>query len=365
MQLEVPIRLRVSGVSLPRPRLHLGGWDYTDGAGAYDVGAGNQQALIAFLQAHQVDVTWAHRSVLPDPDDFAHRDAPRSKARFAALDAWIARWPAARALFVFLAGKDDFLGSRRGTQEFKGRATSWMADVSRYVKSKKSVEFGVLPVDEPSKPEQGAIVRDWAAVIRPHALVFENPVFADPAAFGDALDACDILCPPWTRYLRLPLEGRTALAPKGNRQLWFYETKGPVRSLDPVAYHRLAAWVAFRAGARGIGFWSFADAGGGSSWNEYLAARGPGFAPEYLDGQSVTLSKHMLAIEEGLEDAERLALLQEKAAGHSLLRDGVKRVLAGVDADPDREVLWSTAKDRSLPDSVADQVLDALESLSR
>ena len=380
VRFDVPVRLRISRLSAARPRLHLGGWDYIDTATAYDVGATNRTALVEFLRAHGVDSTWAHRSILPDPADFADRTQPRSRNKFAEFDAWIARWPDARARFVFLAGGDDFQGARRGSPEFAARVGDWMSKLAAYVATKASpgAVLGILPVDEPATAEQSARVHDWATAIRsaaPRPLVFEDPVFARPSTAGAALEVCDILSPSWTQYLKLPPEERVALEPRADRELWFYDTKGPVRALDPVAYHRLASWVAFRAGARGIGFWSFADAGGGSSWNEYEATRGGGFAPEFLAPDGVTLSKHMMGIEEGPEDHERLSMLAQVVArmgaeaspaltrARTFLAEASPRVLARLDRSPDDEILWSVGKDRTLVDAVADEALDLLEAL--
>ena len=379
VQLDLPIRLHVSFVIMPRPRLHLGGWDYTDSGTAYDVGPRNRDELVRFLQAHEVDVTWAHRSTLPDPADFQDRNSQRSRDRFATLDAWLSRWPSARARFVYLAVQDDLSGSRRGTPEFQQAVSSWMKDVASYVaqKSAAGAIFGVLPVDEPSTPQQAARIEDWARAIRsasPHPVIYEDPVFATPSAFAGVLDLCDINGPSWTKFVAMSPQERAALLPKGSRELWFYETKGPIRAMDPVSYGRLAAWVAFRAGAKGIGFWSFADAGGGSSWNEYEATRGGGFAPEFLAPDGVVDSKHMMAIVEGLEDHERLSLLADRIAASEkgaapvlgrarmLLESGPQRVLAGIDRSPDANILWDTGKDRSLPDVVANEVLDLLEA---
>lgn len=380
-QLEVPIRSRISRVPLARPRLHLGGWDYTDGATAYDVVADNREQLVRFLQAHLVDVTWAHRATLPEPADFRDRGAQRSRDRFAALDGWIARWPQARARFVYLAVQDDLSGARRGTPEFEALVAGWMKDAAAYVTQKAAgALFGVLSVDEPATPQQASRIEDWAGAIRkatPRPLVYEDPVSPNPSSFKPMLDACDILSPPWMRYLALPAEERAVLAPTGSRQLWLYETKGPVRAMDPVSYHRLASWVAFRERAQGIQFWSFAEAGGGSSWNEYESSKGAGFAPEYLDRSGVTDSKHMTAIEEGLYDHERLSLLADRVAqleargggspviakARAFLTAGPQRVLAGLDRAADSETLWATPKDRSVADAVADEALDLLESL--
>ena len=321
---------------------------------SFDVNPKNADVLASFLQRHSVDVTWAQRSVLPTPtaDNFDKNGRLTSALDFARLDHWIGRWPNARFRFVYLAAGDDFAGARRGSPEFVARVASWGAVIVEHVRMQTHGVggFGFLPVDEPRTAEEMARVVDWAIALHradPKPLVFEDPVTAKEAVLDPILKNCDIVSPP-IGFDSSQLNG-TRLEHK--TELWLYVVKGPAHALDPVSYFRLAAWAAFRQGAQGVSFWSFADAGGGSSWNEWDSKVGGwGFAPEYLSDTEVVDSKQMMAMVEGIEDYERLSKLRDclgrarfvetsasdLAAARLLLTKGVDDVLAGVDRTRNR-----------------------------
>lgn len=384
--LTIPISVHVSPIQFPGlSALHVGGFDYTDGGRAYDVDTGNRDLLASFLQRHFIDVTWAEAAtVAPREDDFDAQGTFIRDARFDRLRAWLARWPAARYFFVYLAVGDNFAGAPVGTSHFELRLASWLKALTS-VAATRGIgpgHLGFLLVDEPSTAAQSRTVSTWARAI--HAagtglLVFENPLFPDPSSpeAREVTLASDILSPSTSLFLRYSSQQRAALlSNESPKQLWLYESKGSVRTLDPYVYYRLQAWVAFKAGAQGSQFWSFADAGGGSSWDERHSKNGRGFAPEYLDEHDVTDSKEMFAIVEGAEDYTQLAMLRAAAEdletnprlaaeAHALLANGVDEVLELLERDPERQMLWSTNKDREVADRVLLHVQALLERAKR
>ena len=117
------------------------------------------------------------------------------------------------------------------------------------------------------------------------------------------------------------------------------------------------------------------DDAGGSSWNEY-ATTATLYSPFFLSSDSVTSSKHVEAIREGVEDFEYLAMLRDRvdelgrndpnhaglSEARALLDNAVTLVLQAPGA---ADTQWVPDKDRSAADRVRLAVADLLDVLRR
>ena len=79
--LEMPLHLAISKVKFPaRPRLHVGGWEYLDGAGNYYGGAGNMKSTLVMLKDLYVDAPGGNPRILPKGavfDEDGHLTKPK------------------------------------------------------------------------------------------------------------------------------------------------------------------------------------------------------------------------------------------------------------------------------------------------
>jgi hypothetical protein len=274
-------------------------------------------------------------------------------------------------------------GAAMGTADFDRRAGAWISAWVRHLGTKgiSPERLTLLIHDEPSeaKNDLGPSLA-WAKAIRaaePKVRIWEDPTYSDPTKAPAALfEACDVLCPNRPMWLS---QGSSFARfyrdqQRKGRTLNFYSCDGPAQSLDPYTYYRLQAWHCRQINATGSYFWSFSDNGGGSPWNLYFAA--PTFTPEFLDKASVTPSKQMEAIREGVEDFEYLVLLRDavekaKRAGRSdavleraerLLATAADEVLAAPGAS---ELQWATPKDRTKADAARVEILQSLSALAQ
>jgi hypothetical protein len=322
---RIPFTVRVSRVTMGRPRLSLGMWDYTNGAGAYAITPQNRDAAIALMRSHFVDSPWATNAALPWPvaSDYDASGRLAHPLDFRALDEWIRLWPDARHYYVSAGAGPGFAGAPVNTPEFATRLAAWGRAVGAHAISLGLApqQLGLLLVDEPQHDEQNAIVAAWARVLAaaaPEIGLFENPIWPRPdqVSPSDALTLVNELCfhlgvysrggEPVARYF----ESRRA----AGQRLWMYQTTGPSRLLDPTTYYRLAGWYAFRAHAVGSAFWSFGDTGSAeTSWNDYSGTTNMAYAPVFIGRQGVTDSVHWQAVREGVEDYEYLAMLADSA----------------------------------------------------
>ena len=323
---HLPFTVRVAGVTMGRPRLSLGMWDYTNNEGTYGITPKNRDAAIALMRSHFVDSPWATSAALPWPAaaGFDASGQLRRPLDFRALDDWIRRWPGARRYYVVADAGTSFAGAPLGTPAFAARLAAWGRALGQHATALGLApqRLGLLLVDEPRNDEQNAIIAAWARVLKaaaPEIGLFEDPIWPRPdqVSSTDAFTLVDELCFHLGLYSRggepvaQYFEGRRA----AGQRLWMYQTTGPARVLDPTTYYRLAGWYAFRANVAGIGFWSFGDtAGSETSWNDYAGTTELSYAPAFIGRQDATDSIHWQAVREAVEDYEYLAMLGDAAA---------------------------------------------------
>lgn len=367
--ITAPAAMRVSALRFPEaPTLSLGGFDYTDADSYSGMKHSNRDALIAHLRARFVDTPWATGAVMPNPPDFQR------------LDAWLDRWPGARHLRVFNSVGGAFAGHRMGTPEFDKAVGAWITAYVTHLKARGIApsRLGLLLVDEPHRPEQNEVIVAWAKAVRaaePEVLIWEDPTFRDATQAAPIFPVSDVLCPNRPMWIERGPEFHQVYRDQraAGKTLNFYSCSGPVRSLDPYAYHRLQAWACWREGATAMFYWAFGDNGSGSDWNEY-AAPGTSFSPAFIAPEGVTAAKHMEAIREGVEDHEYLVMLRDRIAAiersgkpHDRLAAARNTLATAADAvldAPGAEKLgWSDPKDRTVADRIRVGLLDALESL--
>jgi hypothetical protein len=378
---EVPFTVVVRPWDFPsRPRLHVGGWDYTNGKGAYGVTAANRAAFIAMLRDHYVDTPWATASVWPAGsfDAAGHLTSDPSTSEF---DDWLTQWPGVDRFRIFGNVAGTFGGFDAGSAEFATAVTQWAQYWATKVKGHnlKPENFEMHLVDEPSKAAQDAVIVAWGQAIRASGtgfgvwedVVWDDPMKADPAMIA----VCDTLCPNRQMFLKGDEAFRSFFRQQrqAGKTLEFYSCEGPARLLDKYAYYRLQAWTAWKEGAEAMNFWSFGDNNSTTSWNEYLVSRAA-FTPLFLDATTVVNAKELESIREGVEDYEYLAMLRDsieaaraRGVDSKLLSDAqglLDQLPDAVLTPAGTETEWKAALDRTVADTARSSILDMLVRLS-
>ncbi len=383
-ELGVPITLRVYPLEFPdEPRLHFGGWDYTDCGWHRGVTPANRDALIAHLRERFVDSPWATSGVIPrSKHDSA--GAMVEQPDTANFDAWLKLWPDAGQYCIFASVGDHYGDWAMSTPEFARAVGDWARFWAEHAREQgvNPDKIHLLLVDEPHRPEQDKIILAWANAIHKADTgmnVWEDPVYRDMSkADPDMIAACDVLCPNRVIYINANQAYRDYFAERRREgaTLQFYSCSGPARLLDPYAYYRLQAWTCWTAGADASYFWAFGDNSGVSAWNEYAAPRNV-YTPSFLDDTSVTPAKQLEAAREGIEDYEYFAMLREAIqaaeqrgaaddlldSAQRLLEQGPENVLESATAE-DKSLMWHDARNRTLADKVRIDVLDKLVELA-
>jgi len=174
--------------------------------------------------------------------------------------------------------------------------------------------YALYPVDEPglSKGLVENYLR-WARLAReadPRIRMYTDPVGQiSEAELKEMLPFVDIWCP---NRGGLVLDEKNAakldIIKRSGKAVWMYECADDAKHQTSLGYYRGQAWLAWRHGMTGIGFWSYCT-----------SQDDPWFVPklryDYLlvyPGNGVVSSKRWEAVRDGIEDYAMLALLRQK-----------------------------------------------------
>lgn len=392
--LSCPLRLRIAPMDFPsRSRLHVYGWDYTLNDGYFPRTDAFRASHVAQMRALGMDVVWEVARTLPQNVRFAADGALENVAEldFSLFDRWLAYFPDASLYAVFMAyegrkNKDDefvFFDEKVGTPRFRRMAGDYFKAVAdrMVARGRREDQLMICFVDEPGEwkrdwPRLGDLVNDFSRAVRakcPKVILFQDPSYKDISVAPKAYwETSDVYCP--SAKALLGSDGRAEFyrgLRNAGKTLFTYSCSGPSRTLDPIAYYRRISYVAFRNGAKGIGFWAFGHSPGRNcdSWHAY-SQTGIEFSPYFVSAEGTTPTKQTEGIREGVEDYEYLSLLADriradKAAGLDvsalkvLVKDGVEGALAGC-----RDESWLVDNDRDAMDGLRLRILRELVLLA-
>ena len=386
--LEKPLTWVLHDVDFPSaPRLHVGGWDYTDSPCRFGTRE-NLQGRIDRMKDFFTDTPMATSGVLPGGAKFGPDGALLNAdgLDFRAWESWTSLHAGARLYMVVGTGGDKrgFMGEPIATPRFERMVADYYAAWARGVAAR-----GVDPrrvvlhlVDEPAEESRARLQVALTKAIKkgaPDFRIFANPIYVNPReAPMETYTTCDILCP---LVLRIN-EGRSAkfyldVAREHRKELWLYSCSGPARLLDPSSYYRALQWFAWQMGAKGTCYWSFGCNGGGDSWCAWTQPARD-YSPFFVSPDGTSPAKQSEAIREGVEDYELMAMLAEAVSrartrgrdvtlAERILREGPRYAL---NQDEDEKLLttpdsmrWADDKPRDRMDRVRIKALRALDDL--
>lgn len=383
---ETTLRLVLAKRAFPaRPRMHVGGWDYSEAGNGYYRSPSNLTAKIARMREMHVDTPWATMRVAPKGAKFgkAGELLNADALDYAEWHAWTALWgDMARQYAVFVAGGKTFHGEpigtsrcRRMVKEYFG---AWYAHAAANGLGARA--FVLLPYDEPATPAADAQALEWCRALKAadaRFVIFEDPTHADPKKADASLYAAsDVLCPNMRQFHTGEKASFFLDWQKQGKELWLYSCSGPSRTFDPLTYYRTQGWYAWRLGAKGTFFWALGCGGGiGDSWHAF-AQTGTEYSPFFVSPTGAMASKQSEAVRESVQDYEYLALLADEIAARRAQGKDVSRLERILEEAPARALGEKDAHDFSLPlspdydwdapgarptmDAVRCEILDAL-----
>ena len=394
--LEIPISLTIYDIDFPkRPRMHVGGWDYTEGDGGFFGMPQRLEDNLKFMRDMYVDSPWAHANVAPQGEKFDANGhlTNKNELNYTEWDRWTKRWPDARMYCVFLAvaGSNDandayWHGEKPGTERFKTMVADYYKAWAEYMAAQGITPSQVvlLLIDEPWEDSgKDSRLVPWARAIKaavPDFKIFNDPVFKDFSKCDkEMFEVTDIICPN-TPFIvaRDQIEFFENLR-KNGITLWHYSCSGPSRLLDPVTYYRVQHWRAFMMGGEGSFYWAMGSGGGRKGcWNAYC--QGTDYSPYFVSDKGPFMeSKQYEGIREGVQDYEYLCMLRDRiaelkkagkdvTAAEKFLAEAPARGIVEIkpaDATWARpfSINWNDNKDRSVVDKVRIEVLQMLNSL--
>ena len=394
--LEIPIALKIYDIDFPkRPRMHVGGWDYTEGNGGFYGMPQRLEDNLKFMRDMYVDSPWAHANVAPQGEKFDEAGHLINKAEldYTEWDRWTKRWHDARlyCIFMHVAGINNdqdasWHDEKPGTERFKTMVAEYYKAWAEYITAHgiKPSQVVLLLIDEPWE-DSGKDTRlvPWARAIKaavPDFKIFNDPVFRDFSKCDkEMFEVTDIICPNTPHMVaRNQIEFFADLHKKGIT-LWHYSCHGPSRLLDPVTYYRAQHWRSFAMDGEGSFYWAMGSGGSRiGSWNAYC--QGTDYSPYFVSDKGPFMeSKQYEGIREGVQDYEYLCMLRDRIAELKKAGKNVATAEKFLAAAPERGLVeikpadatwarpfsinWNDNKDRSVVDKVRIEVLQMLNML--
>ncbi|HPC18334.1 MAG TPA: PQQ-binding-like beta-propeller repeat protein [Candidatus Hydrogenedentes bacterium] len=140
---------------------------------------------------------------------------------------------------------------------------------------------------------------------------------------------------------------------KNAKRFWTYEAPGPAKDLPPLGHYRAFAWMAWKFGCEGAGYWVYR---GEDNWWTFT---NPDYSVVYETNRQITPSRRWEADRDGVEDYRALHVLREaiakaRAIGHAaeaqkaqaLMDEAVEQLIGWQMANIDEITRWT--KDYSL-----------------
>ena len=243
---------------------------------------------------------------------------------FAEHDTYVKRH-APHGIILFCGYYSSLQGPSAPTSDAYGKAhVQWLqAWVKHLAELGVGYEgFALYPVDEPGLNkglvETFLCMAKLARQADPKILMYTDPVAGiAEAELREMLPYVDIWCPNRDGLiLEAKNAGKLAIIQGSGKPVWTYECEANVKHQTPLGYYRGQAWLAWRHGLTGIGFWSYCT-----------SQDDPWFLPKALHdyllvypGNGVVASKRWEAVRDGVEDYAMLATLRQavEAKGASL-----------------------------------------------
>jgi hypothetical protein len=353
---EIELRARIWPIEIPSPgRLRFVNWVVSSGKGE-----DFNDELAREVMEHGVNV-FPFSAPAAVFDSSGRLTAPID---YSPYDPFLKRF-AGRGKFLFstpqhcmrVEGAEMF--SEKWVAAYRQYLSEWTQHLAQM--GIRTQDFFLYPVDEASiagSPDLIELTQTARITkqVAPAIGIFANPSMgATVAGLTELGQYVDVWCPSQELMDR---EGQPLLDffKRTAREVWFYDARGPSRTLSGLAFFRRQAWQAWHHGLQGMGFYACMA-------SPDLAWIGP--HSDYFDvvypGSKPISSKRYEGSADGREDFEAMAILREaaqkaKAAGlhaeavreaEELLTSGAEKIWLAVDALEDRcEVLTDGSEAR-------------------
>ncbi|NOY76740.1 MAG: PQQ-binding-like beta-propeller repeat protein [Calditrichaeota bacterium] len=315
------------GLTQKQP-LRLCQWGYVESSMLKDM----PEAALKDQVRHGTNVFVATGAFAPKATFDEHGDL--GTIDFAAHDAYVRRY-APFGMILFCGYQGSLKGPAQPFSPVWIKAyKEWIGKWSRHLAELglSHNDFAFYPVDEPGLGEKR--VEEFVNYARPiRELDASLKIYADPVGEATMSELkrmapfVDIWCPNRSGYLLHEGGKKLDFIKSTGKTVWTYECRGNAKHQSPLGYYRGQAWLAFRHGLTGIGFWSYCT----SQYNPWYVPRG---GQDYLlvyPGDGVVTSKRWEAVRDGVEDYNMLMQLQQavKSAGVSpKVRRAVQKFLS-------------------------------------
>ncbi len=284
------------------------GWGYVEGSLLKDF----PEAALEDQIAHGTNV---FVSTFPPKARFDSEGNLTGAVDYAEHDAYVKRY-APHGIILFCGYQGGLQGPAPVDSEAYGKAhIAWLrAWVKHLAELGVGYDgFALYPVDEPGLSK--GLVELYLRMARlarqadPKILLYTDPVERITTdELREMMPCVDIWCPNRAGLVIKPESAeKLGLILNSGKPVWMYECFANAKHQSPTDYYRAQAWLAWRHGITGIGFWTYCT----SPDNPWFVAPARSEYMLVYPGNGVISSKRWEAVREGVEDYGLLAALRE------------------------------------------------------
>jgi len=323
---RIAVAVTVAPVRLPDDLPYSSySWQYLD---TWPALQGVEDAAVADLRAHHTNVNILTSNSVPWPTEVDEQGNMTAPLDFEFHDRMIELCaPISDHGIAFFAG---FSHSRRGFDQFERFSEPWRRLFAQWLTAWVAhlQEIGVgydrfifYPLDE-TIDEVYVEIATLTREVDPRVRLFADPLARDSdERLRAVLNLVDVWCPNLPAYERRPWQ--LEMMRDTGATIWSY-TVGR-RESDPYAHYRLHHWRAWRDGAEGAGFWTYAQGGTWQDddlWDDFSVANSDygviytltGAPEDVSRAEAIIPGKRWQAWREGIEDWVCLWMLEQAIA---------------------------------------------------
>jgi hypothetical protein len=334
-QAAVPLQVKIWPITVPeRTPVHLCTWAYLDSS----LFANQIDAAMADLVAHHNDVFTYAASFDAPYDATGHLGAPD----WSPLEARIDRYKD-HGIILLSEPTLKFTGQGKAPDDAWEKAyAESMRALAHHLTEKglKYEDWAIYVTDEPGL-ERGP--RITYLIERGRRIKHADPriqTYTDPVApmaleeLKRAAPYVDIWCPEqdslyrlWGPTADMRSEERLAIMKGDSPQVWTYECLPGTKRKSPLGYYRHQAWLAWKLGLNGMGFWTYC-----TDPNDPWLPNKDEYVLVYPGKNGPIPSKRWEAVRDGVEDYTALWLARQ-ALGAAVARGEAGAVATRAELD--------------------------------
>lgn len=262
----------------------------------------DEKKSIDVMQECGVNVFVVHRSLLPD----VRSKSVWTKSKKSLLKKELEFYKDKGLILLFANWRKNKIGYLKKGGLNRDLIGGWLSQIQDVMAElgMDNNDWALYPIDEPTGTELEYLysLAKIVKAIDKNIQIYANPISTNANPSNDKqLDRLTDLIDYWQPSFKYVTVDGVGYFSNLDTDWWIYDNPpSPAKAAGDLFYRRIA-WEAWSINAKGIGFWSFSDTGGSSSWDDFDGVR-PDYAVIYEYEDTITKSLRWESFCDGVED---------------------------------------------------------------